>query len=202
MTRKRLHFNLWSLGLRLDRPRRRRSAGIAMPMAHTPAAGLLLIIGGGTVTPRIHSQLTYPAARARFRPPLRRAGGSLGGGGSPAASVSQSVISRSRPALTPPPARSPAPPLPVEHKYRVLAPGGYSIVASEAPRPTLRRPSPHPSGPSPCETLASGARESPLSNYKTILFHEDEVGFPPKTPLRMIKLETTVPQTGRWLRPR
>ena len=45
-------------------------------------------------------------------------------------SVSQSVISRSRPALTPPPARSPAPPLPVEHKYRVLAPGGYSIVAS------------------------------------------------------------------------
>ena len=35
-------------------------------------------------------------------------------------SVSQSVISRSRPALTPPPARSPAPPLPVEHKYRVL----------------------------------------------------------------------------------
>ena len=28
-------------------------------------------------------------------------------------SVSQSVISRSRPALTPPPARSPAPPLPV-----------------------------------------------------------------------------------------
>ena len=44
-------------------------------------------------------------------------------------SVSQSVISRSRPALTPPPARSPAPPLPVEHKYRVLAPGGYSIVA-------------------------------------------------------------------------
>ena len=45
---------------------------------------------------------------------------------------SQSVISlsRSRPALTPP-ARSPAPPLPVEHKYRVLAPGGYSIVASE-----------------------------------------------------------------------
>ena len=34
-------------------------------------------------------------------------------------SVSQSVISRSRPALTPPPARSPAPPLPVEHKYRV-----------------------------------------------------------------------------------
>ena len=45
-------------------------------------------------------------------------------------SVSQSVISRSRPALTPPPARSPAPPLPVKHKYRVLAPGGYSIVAS------------------------------------------------------------------------
>ena len=43
----------------------------------------------------------------------------------------QTVISRSRPALTPPPARSPAPPLPVEHKYRVLAPGGYSIVASE-----------------------------------------------------------------------
>ena len=48
-----------------------------------------------------------------------------------AQSVIQSVISRSRPALTPPPARSPAPPLPVEHKYRVLAPGGYSIVASE-----------------------------------------------------------------------
>ena len=46
-------------------------------------------------------------------------------------SVSQSVISRSRPALTPPPARSPAPPLPVKHKYRVLAPWGYSIVASE-----------------------------------------------------------------------
>ena len=46
-------------------------------------------------------------------------------------SVSQSVISRSRPALTPPPARSPAPPLPVEHKYRVLAPGGYSIVTSQ-----------------------------------------------------------------------
>ena len=46
-------------------------------------------------------------------------------------SVSQSVISRSRAALTPPPARSPAPPLPVKHKYRVLAPGGgYSIVAS------------------------------------------------------------------------
>ena len=41
------------------------------------------------------------------------------------------VISRSRPALTPPPARSPAPPLPVKQKYRVLAPGGYSIVASE-----------------------------------------------------------------------
>ena len=38
-------------------------------------------------------------------------------------SVSQSVISRSLPALTPP-ARSLAPPLPVEHKYRVLAPGG------------------------------------------------------------------------------
>ena len=49
-------------------------------------------------------------------------------------SVSQTVISRSRPALTPPPARSPAPPLPVEHKYRVLAPGGYSIVASERHR--------------------------------------------------------------------
>ena len=30
-----------------------------------------------------------------------------------AQSVSQSVISRSRPALAPPPARSPAPPLPV-----------------------------------------------------------------------------------------
>ena len=36
-----------------------------------------IIIGGGIVTPRIHSQLTYPAARARFKPPLRRAGGSL-----------------------------------------------------------------------------------------------------------------------------
>ena len=53
-------------------------------------------------------------------------------------SVSQSVISRSRPALTPPPARSPAPPLPVEHKYRVLAPGGYSIVASRGPNLSQR----------------------------------------------------------------
>ena len=35
------------------------------------------------------------------------------------------------PALTPPPALRPAPPLPVKHKYRVLAPGGYSIIASE-----------------------------------------------------------------------
>ena len=35
-------------------------------------------------------------------------------------SVSQSVISRSYPALTPPPALSPAPPLPFNHKYRVL----------------------------------------------------------------------------------
>ena len=48
-------------------------------------------------------------------------------------SVSQSVSYFTVPprARTPPPARSPAPPLPVEHKYRVLAPGGYSIVASE-----------------------------------------------------------------------
>ena len=47
--------------------------------------------------------------------------------------VRQSVISRSHPALTPPPALNPAPPLPFNHKYRVhvLAPGGYSIVASE-----------------------------------------------------------------------
>ena len=45
--------------------------------------------------------------------------------------VSQSVISRSHPALTTPPALNPAPPLPYNHKYRVLAPGGYSIVASE-----------------------------------------------------------------------
>ena len=41
------------------------------------------------------------------------------------------VISRSHPALTPPPSLRPAPPLPVKHKYRVLAPGGYSIIASE-----------------------------------------------------------------------
>ena len=40
-------------------------------------------------------------------------------------------FSRSHPALTPPPALNPAPPLPFNHKYRVLAPGGYSIVASE-----------------------------------------------------------------------
>ena len=43
-------------------------------------------------------------------------------------------LSRSHPALTPPPALNPAPPLPFNHKYRVLAPGvpgGYSIVASE-----------------------------------------------------------------------
>ena len=52
-------------------------------------------------------------------------------------SVSQSVISRSRPALTPPPAHSPAPPLPVSHKYRVAstrsAPGATQLsdVASE-----------------------------------------------------------------------
>ena len=45
--------------------------------------------------------------------------------------VSQSVISRSHPALTTPPALNPAPPLPYNHKYEVLAPGGYSIVASE-----------------------------------------------------------------------
>ena len=37
-------------------------------------------------------------------------------------------LSAPPPALSPvPPARSPAPPLPVGHKYRVLAPGGYSI---------------------------------------------------------------------------
>ena len=41
--------------------------------------------------------------------------------------TTQSVISRSHPALTPPPALNPAPPLPFNHKYRVLAPGGYSI---------------------------------------------------------------------------
>ena len=43
------------------------------------------------------------------------------------------VISRSHPALTPPPSLRPAPPLPVKHKYRVLAPGGYfySIIASD-----------------------------------------------------------------------
>ena len=51
----------------------------------------------------------------------------MGWGAAGGQSVSQSVISRSRPALTPPPARSPAPPLPVNHKYRVLAPGGYSL---------------------------------------------------------------------------
>ena len=39
--------------------------------------------------------------------------------------VRESVISRSHPALTPPPALNPAPPLPFNHKYRVhvLAPG-------------------------------------------------------------------------------
>ena len=42
-------------------------------------------------------------------------------------SQSVSQFSRTRPALTHPPAHSPAPPLPVEHKYRVLASGGYSI---------------------------------------------------------------------------
>ena len=46
-------------------------------------------------------------------------------------SVSQSVNSQSHPALTPPPALRPAPLLPFKHKYRVFAPGGYSIVASE-----------------------------------------------------------------------
>ena len=56
---------------------------------------------------------------------------SLFGAFSVVRSVSQSLISRSRPALTPPPALNPAPPLPFNHKYRVLAPGGYSIVASE-----------------------------------------------------------------------
>ena len=48
-------------------------------------------------------------------------------------SVSQ-LFQRSHPALTPPPALNPAPPLPFNHKAvvdRVLAPGGYSIVASE-----------------------------------------------------------------------
>ena len=39
------------------------------------------IIGGGYVTPRVHSGLTYPTARARLRPPLGRAGGSLEVGG-------------------------------------------------------------------------------------------------------------------------
>ena len=39
------------------------------------------IIGGGFVTPRVHSGLTYPTARARLRPPLGRAGGSLEVGG-------------------------------------------------------------------------------------------------------------------------
>ena len=39
--------------------------------------------------------------------------------------------SQSHPALTPPPALRPAPLLPFKHKYRVFAPGGYSIVASE-----------------------------------------------------------------------
>ena len=38
------------------------------------------------------------------------------------------LVSRSRPALTPPPALNPAPPLPFYHKYPVLAPGGYSIT--------------------------------------------------------------------------
>ena len=42
---------------------------------------LSIIIGGGFVTPRVHSGLTYPASRARLRPPLGRAGGSLAGGG-------------------------------------------------------------------------------------------------------------------------
>ena len=41
----------------------------------------LIIIGGGFVTPRVHSGLTYPTARARLRPPLGRAGGSLEVGG-------------------------------------------------------------------------------------------------------------------------
>ena len=37
--------------------------------------------GGLIVTPRVHSGLTYPTARARLRPPLGRAGGSLEAGG-------------------------------------------------------------------------------------------------------------------------
>ena len=32
---------------------------------------------GGSVMPRVHSGLTYPRVRARLKPPLRRAGGSL-----------------------------------------------------------------------------------------------------------------------------
>ena len=43
----------------------------------------ITIIGGGFVTPRVHSGLTYPSMRARLRPPLRRAGGSLYPGASP-----------------------------------------------------------------------------------------------------------------------
>ena len=80
--------------------------------------------------------LTYCRLKGRLRPSVNTRTGKKTPGGAgthtstvPRApvSVSQSVISRSRPALTPPPARSPAPPLPVEHKYRVLAPGGYSM---------------------------------------------------------------------------
>ena len=59
--------------------------------------------------------------------------------GSPSSSVSQSVsyllISRSRPALTPPPSLRPAPPLPVKHKYRVAsdaAPGQPQVPSTLA----------------------------------------------------------------------
>ena len=45
--------------------------------------------------------------------------------------VGNSKFSRSHPALTPPPALNPAPPLPFNHKYRVLAPGGYSTAAAQ-----------------------------------------------------------------------
>ena len=48
-----------------------------------PVGPVRAIIGGGFVTPRVlHSTgLTYPTARARLRPPLGRAGGSLEAGG-------------------------------------------------------------------------------------------------------------------------
>ena len=61
----------------------RRSNKNRLTFSKTPIYGwwrpawILSIIGGGTVTPRIHSQLTYLGVRARFKPPLRRAGGSL-----------------------------------------------------------------------------------------------------------------------------